>query len=235
MTKPSLLTPSETADCSLVCDEEPKPLLRGWSHLVAAVAAVGVTIGLLAQTYGDIPRFVSLLVFGISMIALYAVSATLHLGRWRGRLFKVLCSLDHANIFLIIAATYTPFCVVVLSGGMRIMMLALIWGLALVGIVCLALSLRLPRWVMVAQYVAMGWLAVLMMPSFIRELSIWPVLVLLIGGVLYTVGGVIYARRRPNPLPRIFGFHEIFHLCVIGGNVATGVTIWFWVAPIPVG
>src|SRR4051794_33996539 len=108
-----------------------KPLLRGWFHAIAAVGAVALTIVLAIITFGDLPRFIAMVVFGLSMVALYSVSAIYHMGSWEGRPRRVLRALDHSNIFLVIAGTYTPICVIVLSGWVRASLLAVIWILAL--------------------------------------------------------------------------------------------------------
>ncbi len=210
-----------------------KPLLRGWFHLFAAVGSVAVTIGLLLRSQDDFIRLLSLLVFGLSMIELYTVSAIYHVGWWKGRRRTVLRALDHANIFVLIAGTYTPICVNVLSGWLRVAMLVLIWALGLVGVGGAVFTLRLPRWASTVLYIVMGWVAVVSAPVLVRLLP-WEALGLLVGGgVLYTVGALFYALKRPNPFPRVFGYHEIFHLFVIAGSTAFVVMIWTWVVPFP--
>lgn len=211
----------------------PKPLLRGWFHAVAAAGAVVFCAALCWRSRADLPRLLSLLVFGLTMIELYTVSAVYHLGRWRAPVGGRLRALDHANIFLLIAGTYTPLCFNVLAGWARIVILAVVWLLAALGVGMAALTLRAPRWFGTALYVAMGWAVLLALPNFVRALG-WPaVLTLLLGGVLYTLGALVYARRWPDPLPRVFGFHEVFHLFVIGGSVAFAVAIWVWAVPFP--
>ena len=210
----------------------PKPRLWGWLHAGAAVAAVGLTSALLLRAPVERVRFASLLVFGLSMIELYAVSAVYHLGTWSASRARVLRALDHANIFVLIAGTYTPICAAVLTGWVRTTVLGLIWALAVVGVGSTVLAQRLPRWVGTALYIAMGWLALATFPALSRVLP-WPALALLIlGGVLYTLGGVIYARRRPDPWPQVFGFHELFHLFTIAGGAAFVVVVWVWVVPV---
>lgn len=212
---------------------EAKPLLRGWFHAFAALGSVAATIGFLLQTIDDLIRFLSLLVFGLSMIELYTVSAIYHIAGWKGRRRTVLRALDHANIFVLIAGTYTPICVNVLSGWLRVSVLVLIWMLALAGVAGAVSTLRLPRWLSAGLYVVMGWAAVIPAPVLIHLLP-WEAIALLVGGgVLYTVGAVVYALKRPNPYPRVFGYHEIFHLFVIAGGVAFLVVTWVWVLPFP--
>lgn len=208
-----------------------KPLLRGWSHAFAAVGALVVTIVLLVQTYDRWPLFGSLLIFGLSMIVLYGVSAVYHIGSWQGRRRAVLRAFDHANIFVLIAGTYTPFCVNVLNGWLRPTVLAIIWLLALAGVLSTVLTLRLPRWIPVSLYLGMGWVSLIMLPALLQLLPVQAVLMLVAGGVLYSIGAVMYALKRPNPLPRVFGFHEMFHLFTIAGGGAFLIAIWRWVVP----
>jgi hemolysin III len=214
---------------------ERKPLLRGWSHALAAVAAVVVTILLLVETHSDGVRFASILIFGLSMIGLYLGSAVYHLGRWQGRRARLLQAIDHANIFLLIAGTYTPICVNVLTGWHRIVVLSLVWTIGLAGMLATVLMLRLPRWASTGLYLGMGWVALIVLPQLVAALPWQAIAMLFGGGVLYSIGAVIYALKRPNPLPRVFGFHEIFHLFTIAGGAAFIAMIWIWVLPFPRG
>jgi hemolysin III len=212
-----------------VLAEEIKPLLRGWFHAVASVGALLVTIALLIKTYGNTASFIGALVFGLSMVVLYTVSSIYHIGTWQGRRERVLRAFDHANIFLLIAGTYTPICVNVLTGHLRVTMLVLIWGLAALGIGSVVFTVHLPRALMTGLYVGMGWVALIAIPELLRQLPLPATLLLGAGGLFYTTGAVVYALRRPNPLPHIFGFHEIFHLFVIAGSSAFVAAIWVWV------
>jgi hemolysin III len=212
-----------------VLAEEIKPLLRGWFHAAASVGALLITIALLIKTYGNTASFIGALVFGLSMVVLYTVSSIYHIGTWQGRRERVLRAFDHANIFLLIAGTYTPICVNVLTGHLRVTMLVLIWGLAALGIGSVVFTMRLPRAVMTGLYMGMGWVALIAIPELLRQLPLPATLLLGTGGLLYTMGAVVYALRRPNPLPHIFGFHEIFHLFVIAGSSAFVAAIWVWV------
>lgn len=209
----------------------PKPLLRGWSHVGAAVGALAVTVALYALAGDDHPRAVSMLVFGLSMIVLYAVSAIYHIGRWQPGTERLLRAIDHANIYVLIAGTFTPMCVNVLEGSFRTTMLTVIWSVAAAGVVLSVFTEHLPRWLTASLYVGMGWIGVVLLPAFATHLP-WPaVALLLLGGLLYTVGALIYALQRPDPYPRVFGYHEVFHLFVIGGSAAFTVTIWVFVMP----
>jgi hemolysin III len=210
-----------------------RPLLRGWSHAIAAVGAVPALAVLLWQTVADPPRAVSLLVYGLSMIELLAVSASYHLRAWRPPVRATLRALDHASIFVLIAGTYTPIAFNVLAGWERVGVLATIWALAAVGVTCSLLTPRLPRWARAGLYLAMGWVALIPAPSLVRALPALAVAGLIVGGLFYTAGALVYARRWPDPLPRVFGFHEVFHLLVIAGAVTFAATIWIWIVPFP--
>jgi hemolysin III len=173
-----------------------------------------------------------MLVFGASMIALYTSSATYHMGEWKGRIYRAFRRLDHAMIFVLIAGTYTPFCFNLLEGADRLLMLVLVWGLAIVGMGIKIFFPFIPRWVSVALYMATGWLAVFKAHDFSKVLALGGVLLVVAGGVAYTVGAIVYARKRPNPCPQTFGYHEVFHLFVIAGTLTHFLAIYYFVAPL---
>jgi hemolysin III len=210
-----------------------KPLLRGWSHALAALAALVLTIALCWQSYADLPKFFSMLIFGLCMLELYTMSALYHIGHWSEKTSRVLRAIDHANIFLMIAGTYTPLCFNLLSGWLRITILLVIWVLAALGVSLAIFTLRLPRWVTASLYIGMGWVVVLALPAFLAVVPWYAVATLLLGGALYTVGAIVYARKRPDPFPRVFGFHEVFHLFVISGSIAFASCIWIWALHFP--
>ncbi len=210
-----------------------KPLLRGWSHAMAAVAALLVTVILCWLSRNDGARLISMLIFGLSMIELYTISALYHILPWSAAKKRVMRALDHANIFVLIAGTYTPLCFNILSGWLRLAILIAIWLLAAVGVGLSLFTLKVSRWLMAALYVGMGWVVVLALPTFLAAISWQGVATLLLGGVLYTIGALVYASKWPNPFPRVWGFHEIFHLFVIAGSVAFTVCVWVWALPFP--
>jgi hemolysin III len=174
------------------------------------------------------PRLLSTLIFGVSMIVLYATSAIFHLGAWRAPRYRLLRALDHANIFVAIAGTYTPLCISILDGWLRALMLCLIWLLAAIGIGLKLAKPRMSRGLSNSLYIGMGWVAALPLQAFWARLPLQAMQLLVLGGTLYTVGAVVYGWRWPDPWPRVFGFHEVFHLFVIGGSVATALVIWGW-------
>ena len=208
-----------------------KPLMRGWFHAAGSVASIIVTAILLWQTRRDPIKMFSLLIFGVSMIMLYTISATYHLGHWNAQRDRFWRTWDHTNIALFIAGTYTPLCVNLLTGTPRFALLATVWVLAAANIVLAYFTDRVPRWIFPALYVAMGWAAAFAMPALLATLTWLGVILMICGGVLYTVGAAVYARKWPNPSPHIFGYHEIFHLFVIAGSTVFIVVMWLWVLP----
>ncbi len=212
-----------------------KPLLRGWFHAGAALAAIVITGILCWLSRSDGPRLLSMLIFGLSMVEMYMVSAIYHIKTWSPARRRVWRAVDHANIFVLIAGTYTPLCFNVLNGWLRVTLLVTVWSLAVLGVGFAILSLKYaaPRWLNASLYVIMGWVVVLALPAFLAVLPWTAIAVLLLGGVFYTIGAIFYALRRPNPWPRVFGYHEIFHLLVIAGSVAFVVCVWVWALPFP--
>ncbi|MET0740475.1 MAG: hemolysin III family protein [Candidatus Nanopelagicales bacterium] len=187
-----------------------RPRLRGWLHAAAAPVALVCGIVLVALSRGG-PEIAASAVYAFTTTALFAVSAAYHRGRWTPRTHGVLKRVDHANIFLIIAGTYTPFTVVLLDGGARTALLWLVWALALIGVAFRVLWVGAPRWLYVPAYVAFGWVAVFFLPEFAVAGGIAVIVPVIVGGLLYTLGGVVYALKRPDPHPGWFGFHEVFH------------------------
>jgi len=210
-----------------------KPLLRGWSHAIAAPASIVLTVTLCWLSKEDLPRLLSILIFGLSMIELYTVSAAYHIITWSAKRRRVLRALDHANIFVLIAGTYTPLCFNILAGWVRITILVIIWLLALLGISLSIFTLDLPRWATATLYIGMGWVAVLALPPLFAVLPWTAVATLILGGLFYTIGAVIYVRKKPDPFPRVWGYHEVFHLFVIAGSIAFAVCVWIWALPFP--
>ena len=203
-----------------------KPRLRGWLHAgtFPAAAAFGGSLTVLSP---DTRSRLALALFTLSAALLFGISALYHRGDWTGRAEKVLRRFDHANIFLIIAGTYTPFCVLLLPTGQARTLLWIVWGGALAGIAFRVLWVGAPRWLYVPVYIALGWVAVIYLPGFWRSGGAPVVTFLLLGGVLYTLGAVVYGLKRPNPNPRWFGFHEVFHALTIAAFTAhcIGITI----------
>lgn len=192
----------------------PKPLLRGWFHLGMAPLVQLAGLVLLVVTPSVTGR-VGLAVYLVGASMLFATSALYHRGRWQPRMEAFLRRLDHANIFVFIAATYTPLALMLLEPFDRTLLLALVWGIATVGIAIKLLWMAAPRWLYTGLYLAMGWVAVWWLVPFWRSGGPGIVGLIIAGGLVYTAGAIVYARKRPDPWPRWFGFHEIFHACTV--------------------
>jgi hemolysin III len=206
-----------------------KPRLRGRLHQYAFFVALacGIVLCSIAANRPGISPFISCLIYSITVCGLFGISALYHRRIWSERGYQIMRRMDHSMIFIFIAGTYTPFCVLLLSGTLRTVMLSLIWGGALGGVAVKAIWPHLPRWVSAPLYLALGWAAVAIMPDVLRYGG-WPELVLLCaGGVIYSAGAVFYALRRPNPWPTVFGHHEFFHACTLVAAICHHIAIYF--------
>jgi hemolysin III len=196
---------------------EVKPHLRGWLHLAAAPMTLAAGIALVALSPTAATRIGSA-IFAICSVLVFSVSATYHRGRWSPRMEVVMQRVDHSSIFLLIAGTYTPFTLLLLRGTDRVLLLAVVWSGALLGAAFRVLWLGAPRWLYTPIYMALGWAAAFFVPQFAEGaerygvgLGVAVLALLASGGALYTLGGVVYGFKRPDPWPRWFGFHEVFH------------------------
>ncbi len=187
-----------------------KPKLRGWLH--AGTFPLSVLLGaILVILAPDEKTRTSSAIFAVTASLLFGVSAVYHRGTWSPRMLGVLKRMDHANIFLIIAGTYTPFSVLLLDSGPAKTLLWIVWSGALIGVAFRVLWVGAPRWLYVPVYIALGWVAVAYLPQFWTGGGAAVFVLVLVGGALYTVGAVVYGLRKPDPSPRWFGFHEVFH------------------------
>ncbi|MEV0894396.1 hemolysin III family protein [Promicromonospora sp. NPDC050262] len=210
---------------SSTVEKKVKPRLRGWIHagtFPLALAASIVLIALAPTAAGKI----SASVFGLSACLLFGVSAVYHRGNWSPRTEAVLRRLDHTNIFLIIAGTYTPLAVLLLPPGQGTVLLAIVWSGALVGLLARVFWLNAPRWVYVPVYLALGWVAVAYMGQFWATGGPAVVWLIAAGGVAYTAGAIVYGTKKPDPSPTWFGFHEIFHVFTVLGFACHVVAIY---------
>ncbi len=206
-----------------------RPALRGTLHLVAVVLATlgGAWLLLLANSPTG---YVGGAIFAVSLILLYGTSASYHQIPWRPSWRAVVKRLDHAMIFVFIGGTYTPFCLdVSLAWGIPI--LSVVWGLAGAGALLKFVWPDAPRWLSVTLYAGLGWVALVAASEVIERYTGGPITLLVVGGVAYTIGGVIYALGRPNPWPRVFGYHEVFHALVVAGSALHYSAIAFYVLP----
>ena len=193
---------------------EIRPRMRGWLHAAAAPLALVGGVLLVALSPAGAPRAGSA-VFATCALVLFTVSATMHRGGWSPRTERLLTRMDHACIFLLIAGSYTPFSLLLLSGTDRVVLLSVAWSGAALGIAFRLFRPDAPRWVYTPIYIALGWVAVFFAPEFARYPGTIVVVLLAAGGLAYTVGGVVYGLRRPNPFPQLFGFHEVFHTLTV--------------------
>jgi hemolysin III len=166
------------------------------------------------------------------MLELYSVSALFHIWTWSTRRYRFMRILDHESIFVAIAGSYTPLGIALLGGPGRILLLGSVWLLTAAGIVLKARLSHMSRGLSTGLYLGLGWAVVLALPAFWTRLPLPASGLLAAGGVLYTAGALVYGWRRPDPFPHVFGFHELFHLLVIGGSAAIALVIWGWIAPL---
>lgn len=206
-----------------------KPHLRGWLHLGAIPVSAVLCLVLLVVAPTTSAR-TALAVYTATSVLLFSVSAVYHRGSWSPRMDGFLRRLDHANIFLIIAGTYTPFAVLLLPPERARLLLAIIWAGAAAGVVFRLVWLGAPRWSYVVAYVALGWVAAFFVVDIVRLGGALILALLALGGLLYTVGAVVYATRKPDPSPRWFGYHEVFHACTIAAWLAMYAAIAVLVA-----
>jgi hemolysin III len=199
--------------------------MRGWLHAgtfpVAVVA--GVVLVILAPST---EVRISAAIYSFTAALLFGVSAMYHRGEWSDRTRDALKRFDHSNIFLIIAGTYTPFALILLPDGQAAILLALVWAGAVIGILFRVLWIGAPRWLYVPIYLALGWASVFWLPEFASNGGAAVITLIIVGGLFYTVGAIVYGTKRPNPSPRWFGFHEVFHALTLAAFASHHVGIW---------
>lgn len=204
------------------------------THFIAMMMAVFAAVPLLVKAGVQSGResFLAMAIFMGSMILLYGASATYHSVDLTGKSLRIFRKLDHMMIFVLIAGSYTPICLIVLGGKLGYTLLALVWGIAAVGMIVKACWITCPKWFSSVIYIAMGWVCVLVFGPLLKTLSLPAFLWLLTGGIIYTVGGVIYALKLPifNAKHKSFGSHEVFHLFVMGGSICHFIFMYLYVA-----
>jgi hemolysin III len=198
--------------------KEIKPKLRGWLHAATLPLAFVSFLVLLVLADNVLVRL-GAAVFMISSLALFGVSAVYHTGRWSDRGRMIWKRADHATIFILIAGSYTPFTLLLLSPAHATVLLSVVWGGALLGVAFRLLWVGAPRWLYVPLYLALGWAAVFYFPEFAREASTAVLVLLIVGGGLYTLGAVVYGFKKPDPWPTWYGFHEVFHTLTIAAFI----------------
>jgi hemolysin III len=199
--------------------------VNGLTHLGGAIAAFFGLIALLVVGWGGTAKVVSVLVYSLSLIAMFSASATYHMVKVKPEILKVFRKFDHSAIYLLIAGTYTPFCLIAFTGFWRWGLLAIIWSIAAIGIVVKIFYVKAPRWLNAAAYVVMGWLCLSAVGQMPAALPVGAIIWLIVGGVVYTLGAVVYATKIFNFVPGKFGFHEVWHIFVLLGALAHFVSV----------
>lgn len=235
--------PPDVASCGATLDAGPgapglllegvppgKPLLRGWLHLGAFVAMLAIGPMVVLGAHNGVER-TELVVYATSLVCLFGVSAAYHRLNWAAAPRRVLKRLDHSTIFLAIAGTYTAVAGLSLHGWAQALVLGLVWGGAAIGITIRQRWLDAPSWVVGLPYLITGWCALAVLPQLARGLGGPGFVLVLAGGLAYSVGAAVYAARRPDPWPRTFGFHELFHTCTILGAGLQLIAVAFFALP----
>ncbi len=207
-----------------------QPRMRGVLHeyaLVPFIAAGTVLIVLASSAIGR----VAMALYTAGIVICLAASTLYHRGRWRPGVKAALGRVDHAAIFLLIAGTYTPVCLLVLHGALAPALFIGVWVGAGIGVAMTFLWRSPPAWAEISPYIILGWVALLAIPEMLATVGWGAVAVAIAGGLLYTIGAVVYGAQRPNPRPRTFGYHEIFHACTIAAAATHCVLIYVWVLP----
>jgi hemolysin III len=199
------------------------PKLRGWFHLGATPAVIIASLVLFILSKNSFKFAVAL--YSITAILLFSVSAIYHRVPWSPEKKKIWRRFDHANINLLIAGSYTPFAVTLLQGRDRTILLSVIWVGALIGVAVRVFWVGAPRWLYVANYLLLGWFAVAYLPQMYREGGLWILLPIILGGLLYSIGAIFYALKRPGRNAKYFGFHELFHIFVLAAWISQYVAI----------
>ena len=208
-----------------------KPRLRGVSHQWAFAVSVATGVALvLAAPAGR--ATLAATIYAVSVAGLFGASALYHRVSWASAATRRwMRRLDHSMIFLLIAGTYTPFALLALHGTLAAVILVIVWSAALGGIVLKLAWIDAPKWLVASVYVALGWVGLSALPQMLARIGLTATLMVAAGGVLYTIGAIVYARRQPDPLPAVFGYHEIFHALVILAAAMQYAVIAFWVLP----
>jgi hemolysin III len=206
--------------------------VNGLTHLAGAVAALVGQIVLLSMAWNGLEKVISVLVYGFSLILLFSASAIYHMAQVGPKALQNLRKLDHSAIYLLIAGTYTPMCMLAFTGFFRWGLLAIVWSIAVIGILVKLFYINAPRWLSAGVYVLMGWMCVAAAGQMVSALSPMTLTWLIVGGVVYTLGAVVYATKLFNFVPGKFGYHEVWHLFVLGGAAAHFVSIMGILRPI---
>ncbi len=201
---------------------EPVNSLTHWGGAILALAGL---VALLIVGWSKPAKVISLTIYGVSLIAMFSASATYHMVRVKDKVLEIFRKIDHSAIYLLIAGTYTPFCINAFSGFWKWGLLSIIWSLAVIGIVVKIFVIRAPRWLNAGIYVVMGWLCIAAIGQMLAVLPAWVLTWLLIGGITYTLGAVVYITKIFNFVPGVFGFHEVWHIFVLLAAIAHFIAV----------
>lgn len=201
---------------------EPVNSLTHWGGAILAVIGL---IALLIVGWSTPAKIISLAIYGVSLIFLFSASATYHMVQVKDKALEIFRKIDHAAIFVLIAGTYTPFCINAFEGFWKWGMLSIVWSLAVIGIIVKIFYIRAPRWLNAGIYILMGWISVLAGGQMLAALPAWVLTWLITGGVIYTLGAVVYMTKIFNFKPGVFGFHEVWHIFVLLAAAAHFVAV----------
>lgn len=204
--------------------------ISGLTHLGAAILSLFGLIALILISWGEPEKLSSLIVYGISLIVMFSASATYHMTISSPKVLEILRKVDHSAIYLLIAGTYTPFCINAFSGFWKWGLFSIIWALAIIGVGIKIFIIRAPRWVNAGVYLLMGWLVVAATGEMLDKLPIGALVWLIAGGLIYTFGAIIYITKKLDFKPGIFGFHEVWHIFVILAAGAHFISILVYIA-----
>jgi hemolysin III len=202
--------------------------ISGLTHLTGAVLALIGAFWLLVPAIQarNTVQIVAFAIYGTSLLALYSASSAYHLLRLSESGTRTLRRLDHTMIYILIAGSYTPLCLIALRGAWGWSLLGVVWGLALVGFILTLFYLNKSRWLTIAIYISMGWLAVVAFAPLLQRIPSAGIFWMVLGGLIYSGGAIVYALKRPDVIPGVFGFHELWHLFVMAGSAAHFVLIY---------
>jgi len=205
--------------------------VNGLTHFFTALVAVFGLVALLVISRNDVGKQVSLAIYGVSVILLFSASATYHMVNAKPKVLEVLRKFDHTAIYLLIAGSYTPICYNMFSGFWKWGMLVIIWSFALIGLIIKLFFIKAPRWTSAGVYLVMGWMVIFAIKEMLIRLPIGALILLSAGGIIYTIGAIVYITKIFDFIPNKFGFHEVWHIFVILGALAHFLAIAMYVAP----
>lgn len=218
-----------TSTLEAVAQTVTAPRMRGVIHQYSSfvAAAAGVALIIAAAILGSAADVAAVAVYAATICGLFTVSAVYHRVRWQSPRSRIrMKRADHSMIFVFIAGSYTPFCVMGLSGAMRWWVLAVVWSGALAGVTLKMIWPGSPRWLGVSLYILLGWVILFVAPALLREVGVAVIVLLAVGGVFYSLGGVLFALRWPDPWPTTFGHHEVFHVCTVIAALLHYIAVW---------